>query len=66
MQLRDQPICQLMQHYKSKQDISNENNLHNVNVKGNTGDKGILPKFPLFREVRLRLERVRSTMLTRS
>src|SRR3954464_2963244 len=29
-------------------------------------DKDLLPKFLLLREVRLRLERVRSTMLTRS
>src|SRR3954462_2758624 len=55
-----------MQLYMSKQDIGNENNLRNVKVKGNTGDKDMFPKFLLFREVRLRLERVRSTMLTRS
>src|ERR1041385_6942500 len=37
-----------------------------ITTSGAHGDKDLLPKFLLLREVRLRLERVRSTMLTRS
>src|SRR3954465_7659496 len=37
-----------------------------ITASGDDGDKDLLPKFLLLREVRLRLERVWNTMLTRS
>src|SRR3954465_14605409 len=37
-----------------------------ITASGADGDKDILPKFLLLREVRIRLERVWNTMLTRS
>ena len=37
-----------------------------ITASGADGDKDLLPKFLLLREVRLRLERVWNTMLTRS
>src|SRR3954469_14988589 len=37
-----------------------------ITASGDNGDKDLLPKFLLLREVRLRLERVWNTMLTRS
>ena len=36
-----------------------------ITASGDDGDKDLLPKFLLLREVRLRLERVWNTMLTR-
>src|SRR3954464_8301748 len=53
----------------SKHKINNVIRLLKVKVditaSGSDGDKDVLPKFLLLREVRLRLERVWSTMLTR-
>src|SRR3954466_11171874 len=37
-----------------------------ITTSGDDGDKDLLPKFLLLREVRIRLERVWNTMLTRS
>src|SRR3954469_770135 len=54
----------------SKHKINNVISLLKVKVgitaSGDDGDKDLLPKFLLLREVRLRLERVWNTMLTRS
>src|SRR3954465_15998976 len=54
----------------SKHKINKVISLLNVKVEitasGDDGDKDLLPKFLLLREVRLRLERVWNTMLTRS
>ena len=52
----------------SKHKINNVISLLKVKVEitasGDDGDKDLLPKFLLLREVRLRLERVWNTMLT--
>ena len=57
-----------MHNNMSKHKINNVISLLKVKVEitasGVDGDKDFLPKFLLLREVRLRLERVRSTMLT--
>src|SRR4051812_33219510 len=54
----------------SKHKINNVISLLKVKVgitaSGTDGDKDLLPKFLLLRDVRLRLERVWNTMLTRS
>src|SRR3954462_1508266 len=58
-----------MHNNMSKHKINNVIRLLKVRVEitasGADGDKDLLSKFLLLREVRLRLERVRSTMLTK-